>query len=93
MPDGDSRSTGRTRLARLRVQRGLTQVRLAQLAGLSPRTLQAIERGELPNPGIRYLSNLALVLGAPLDAVCEDEWLSWSQLFSAAPKGPPAPEE
>lgn len=65
-----------TKLARLRVERGITQQELAKAAGMSVRTVQEIERGDNENPRIRSLINLAAALGVQLRAICEDEWFN-----------------
>ncbi len=44
---------------KLRLQRGWSQEHLAQLSGLSTRTIQRIERGH--NPGLESLNSLAAV--------------------------------
>jgi transcriptional regulator with XRE-family HTH domain len=62
----------------MREARDMRQPELAERMGISPRTLQAIENGERPNPGIRVLVNAALVLNCALEDICEDEWLSWT---------------
>lgn len=77
-----------TNLARVRQRAGLTQQQLAKLSGLSLANLRRLERGELPNPPIRYLSNLALVLDVPLGEICEPEWLGWSRLAGVGSKPP-----
>lgn len=66
------RTTGR--IYELRTAAGWSQKDLAQRAGLSLRTLQRIERLEIDNPPIRYLSNCAIALGCPLEDVIEPEW-------------------
>ncbi len=78
-----------TKLARLRYERDVPQRELAEATGLSLRTLKRLELGEIPNPPIRYLANCALALGARLEDVAEDEWLTWSQLAAGQPKRPP----
>lgn len=77
-----------TNLARTRQRVGLSQADLAQLAGVSLRSLQRIEKGEHPNPPVRYLSNFALVLGVQLAEVCEPEWLNWTKLPGVGSKPP-----
>ncbi|MDH2432609.1 2TM domain-containing protein [Pokkaliibacter sp. MBI-7] len=49
---------------KLRLQRGWSQEQLAQLTGLSVRTIQRIERGQ--NPGLESLNALAAVFEVPL---------------------------
>ena len=49
---------------KLRLQRGWSQEQLAQLTGLSVRTIQRIERGQ--SPGLESLNALAAVFEVPL---------------------------
>jgi transcriptional regulator with XRE-family HTH domain len=82
----------RTRLARLRVQRRISQTWLAQATGISPRTLQRLEAGHIDNPPLRYLVNCAMALGVGLDEVIEDEWREW-KAFEVRFAGAPPPDE
>jgi transcriptional regulator with XRE-family HTH domain len=65
--------------------RGLTQRELAERSGISLGTIRRLERGELSNPGIRYLTNIAIALDldGPFD-VCEAEWQAWTNFSGAA---------
>jgi transcriptional regulator with XRE-family HTH domain len=76
-----------TTLAELRVRLGITQTELAEASGVGLRAIQEIERGDIRNPRIRYLINIAMALGLDLDDVCEEEWLSWTTF----PGGPTEP--
>jgi transcriptional regulator with XRE-family HTH domain len=67
----------------------MTQKQLSELTGLSLRTVQRIELGEVDNPPLRYLVNLAMALDIELEAVIEDEWLEW-MVFDARAAEPPA---
>lgn len=67
----------RTRLLERRRAAGLSQRRLAELTGISLRTLQRIERAEVDNPPIRYLTNCAIVLECELEDLIEPEWREW----------------
>lgn len=69
-------SIARTRIARLRLQRGLSQREVADQAGLSIRTYRAIERGEVFDPGVRQVANIARVLQVEIAHACEPEWIS-----------------
>ena len=73
----------------MRVERGLTQGKLAAAIGVSLETYRRLERGRIENPPLRYLGNAALVLGVELEALVEDEWRTWAVLSPDAP-GPPA---
>jgi DNA-binding XRE family transcriptional regulator len=79
------RSKGETKLARLRVTRGLSQTEMSELTGILPGTYWRLERGRLNNPRIRHLANCALVLGVSLEEIIEDEWLTWAPLSVHAP--------
>ena len=57
----------RSRLYERRTAAGVSQRRLAEATGISLRTLQRIERLEVDNPPIRYLTNCAIVLGCELE--------------------------
>ena len=67
----------RTRLAAVRVERGLTQAQMARYTGLTVPTYRRLERGQIPAPPLSYLANCALVLDVSLEALIEDEWRSW----------------
>jgi transcriptional regulator with XRE-family HTH domain len=57
------------RIRTLRQAAGLSQTDLARQAGLSQRAVSAIENGEIANPGVYTLDNLATALGLPLIAL------------------------
>ena len=59
------------------MSRGLRQDELAVQAGISVATLRRLERGEIDNPPLRYLQNLAIVMGVTLDRLIEPEWTQW----------------
>ena len=67
----------RSRLYERRRAAGLSQRELAKRTGISLRTLQRIERLEVDNPPIRYLTNCAIVLGCELDDLVEPGWREW----------------
>ena len=58
----------------------MSQRQLAERAGLSLRTFQRLERLEMDNPPIRYLTNIALVLNCSLEDLIEPAWRAWKQL-------------
>lgn len=62
---------------KLRLQRGWSQEQLAQLTGLSTRTIQRIERGQ--RPGLESLRSLAAVLETDLSALQEDMTMNTEQ--------------
>lgn len=53
-----------------RENRGLTQEKLAEKAGLDPTYISGIERG-LRNPGIKNVCRLAKALGLNTSTLCE----------------------
>jgi transcriptional regulator with XRE-family HTH domain len=73
----EPRHPARTRLARVRQRRGVTQEELAELIGVSVPTYQRLERGTMRNPPLRYLSNCALALGVKLEDVIDTSWREW----------------
>jgi transcriptional regulator with XRE-family HTH domain len=81
-----------TRLARVRMSRGVTQEELAEAVGISVPTYRLLERGLMKNPKLSYLVNCAIALGVKLDEVMEAEWLEWQPLNKQAAR-PPAPEK
>ena len=89
----DTGAKAETKLARVRMSRGVTQEELAAAIGLSIATYRRLERATTENPALRYLVNAALALGVALDAMIEDEWRTWWRRFPTDPPGPPAPEE
>jgi transcriptional regulator with XRE-family HTH domain len=74
-----------TRLAELRIAKNLRQDEFAEQVGLSLRTLQRLEAGEIENPPLRYLVNCAIRLDVALDEVIEDSWREWLALDARAP--------
>jgi DNA-binding Xre family transcriptional regulator len=82
----------KTKLAAMRRARDIRQRELAQLAGISEKTVQRLEAGEISDPRLRMLSNCALVLACRLEDIVEDEWVSWTP-FDARRAVPPTAEE
>lgn len=82
----DSKPT--TNLGRVRVKRGVTQGDLAYVTGISLRTYKRIEAGQITNPPVRYLINLATALGVPIEELFEDDWTPWSVLDGRADEPP-----
>jgi transcriptional regulator with XRE-family HTH domain len=73
-----SRAMGVT-LQRLRLERGLSQERLAHMAGISSYTYQKFEKGESKpgtpmNPRLFTLMSLAEVLEVPLEELVPADW-------------------
>ncbi len=69
-----------TRLARVRMSRGVTQEELADAIGISGPTYRRLERGKMTSPPLGYLVNAAMALGVTLDDVIEDGWRKWHPL-------------
>jgi transcriptional regulator with XRE-family HTH domain len=81
-----------TRLARVRMARGVTQEELADAIGISLPTYRRLERARNENPGIRYLVNAALALGVEVETLLEADWHEWT-VFDESRPAPPKPEE
>ena len=58
-------------LAKIRKQKGWSQEKLAQEAGISYNTLIKIERGGIKNPKIETVIKLANALGVSLDELAK----------------------
>jgi DNA-binding XRE family transcriptional regulator len=63
-----------TAFARVRKGRSVKQVTLAHQTGISIRTIQRLEKGDLDNPGIKTVATLARAMQATVDEVSEPEW-------------------
>jgi transcriptional regulator with XRE-family HTH domain len=68
----------RTRVAQLRVYRGMTQEEVAEAAGISLSAYRAIERGKNDNPQLGVIANIAYVLGYELVDAVDPDWLDWT---------------
>jgi DNA-binding XRE family transcriptional regulator len=66
-----------SKLARVRVERGLTQEEMTRLTGLNTSTYWRLERKRIKNPPIGYLAVCADVLDVSLDDIVEDEYRRW----------------
>ncbi|MBB3166966.1 2TM domain-containing protein [Simiduia aestuariiviva] len=58
-------------IRKLRLQKGWSQEQLAQVSGLSVRTIQRIERGQ--TPGLETMKSLAAVFDVELSALRQEE--------------------
>lgn len=66
------RKTNDSLIARLRIERGLTQAQLAEMVGCHPRYISQWEnRSKLP--GSRYLARLAEALDCSTDDIIRDQ--------------------
>ena len=86
------------RIAYLRLEKGLSQEDMARLTGIPLRTYLRLERREVKNPGVRYLANIARVLGIdPVDGKLGDvvdlDMLEWQVFTEDGPTEQPDPEE
>src|SRR4051794_35360691 len=86
----DQQTKSKTRLARLRVERGITQAALAEAIGVSLPTYQRLESGQTKNPPFGYLVNCAIALNVALESVLEPNQLRWTG-FTTASSRPPSP--
>jgi transcriptional regulator with XRE-family HTH domain len=77
-----------TRLAAVRVERNVPQSEMSRRTGISLNTYRRIERGEITNPPIRYLTNIAIALDVPLEQICEPEWFDWTVFDERAREAP-----
>ena len=77
-----------SRIKKFRKEAGLTQRELAAQTGISLRTLIRLENGEIDNPGIRTIVNLAEVLDIGFLWLIEPEWATWKE-FKPGAKAPP----
>lgn len=64
---------------------------MAALTGMSLRTYQRLENGEVDNPPLRYLVNCAIVFGVDWLELVEDEWLEWMPIDPRLTDPPKAP--
>jgi hypothetical protein len=53
------------------------------------RTIQRLDWGEVENPPLGYLVNIAEVLEVELVDICEERWLEWMVFDETAKKPPP----
>jgi transcriptional regulator with XRE-family HTH domain len=70
------------RIKELREERGITQMRLAEMAGITQAALSNLEAGKQHNPQLGTLRKLAEALDAPLITLLEEQ-----------DGGPPGPKE
>jgi transcriptional regulator with XRE-family HTH domain len=60
-------------LRTLRKVRGLSQPELAAKVGISPRTIARLEAGQVADPSINHVRDLARALGVTVDLISESE--------------------
>ena len=66
MPRTAPRRTNDSPIARIRLERGLTQAQLAAMVGCYPKDVCRWETGER-SPGAKSLAKLAQALGVPME--------------------------
>lgn len=79
----------RSRIARRRVQIRLSEKRLAELTGLSLRQVQRYCAGEIKDPRLSELVNLAMALDCRLEDILEPEFLEWTVFDATNAPEPP----
>jgi len=62
------------KIKKIRMSKGIEQVKLAHAAGITPSTLSAIETGKVSNPETETLRKIAVALGVSIgDLFASDE--------------------
>lgn len=59
----------KSKVKEARKKRGWTQEYLAQITGVSTVYIQKLEKGEIPNPGLRITKEICYALGIKLEDV------------------------
>jgi transcriptional regulator with XRE-family HTH domain len=86
-----SPAVGKTLLAHWRIKRGMTQAKVAKLAGIPIATYRRLERGKITNPRVGWINNCAFVLQID-PAVLLRDYADWVAL-PGGPKRPPMSPE
>jgi XRE family transcriptional regulator, master regulator for biofilm formation len=60
------------RIKRLRIEKGLSLIDLARIAGVSKSYLSQIERGKQNNPSLQFLQKIAIPLETSLEYLLEE---------------------
>jgi XRE family transcriptional regulator, master regulator for biofilm formation len=68
------------KIKRMRIKRGLTQMQLSQLSGLSQAYINELENGRKSNPSIIVLDKLAAALQVQISDILEDEGSSIAEI-------------
>lgn len=61
------------KMKKVRLERGLTQIQLSQISGLSQAYINELENGKKSNPSIIVLDKLAASLDVSISDILEDE--------------------
>jgi Helix-turn-helix. len=88
-PRKDQQSRLRTKLARERVKKGVTQEELARATGVSMRTVVRMEGDLIHSPCLAWYVNAATALGVRLEDVIEERHLHWIPLDADGLYPPP----
>lgn len=84
-----TQTNARTKLARRRLARGVTQRQMWEGLGVSRATYVRLEQGHMDNPPLRLLVNCAIALDCALDDLIEDTWRQWYTRTGYEPTKPP----
>jgi DNA-binding XRE family transcriptional regulator len=63
------KKNNRSKVKEAREKRGWTQEYLSQITGLSRVYIHKLEKGDIPNPGIRNCKEIAYALGIKLEEI------------------------
>lgn len=87
----DEQTIVRTRIARLRVENGLSQAAVAYAIGLPLSSYRKLERGNQWHPDLCVLVNLSILYEVPLETLLEPAWLEWTPGFGETYRPQPLP--
>lgn len=90
-PERPSSAESDTPFSFQRINAGVSQEELAEAVGVSVRTIQRLETGQVTYPSLRLLINCAIALRVNLQQICQPEWLEWT-VFTDGVEHPPDPE-
>jgi transcriptional regulator with XRE-family HTH domain len=86
------RAGARTRLAAVRLRRGVRQEDLAAVIGISTASLRRIESGQSGSGvDVGILLTAAMILQVPVTTLIEDEWLEAAEKATPARRSLPVP--
>jgi transcriptional regulator with XRE-family HTH domain len=81
----------RTKLARWRLKRKLTQADMVRWTGVPLSTYQRLEHGNYQRPQVQALANCAIVLDCSLEDLLEERFLRWTVFHPDAASPPKTP--
>jgi transcriptional regulator with XRE-family HTH domain len=87
-PRKEQQTDDRTRLAELRINKGVYQHELALQTGIPIASYRRLERGEVKNPLLWWYVNCAIALNVELEDVLDEQLLAWR----TSAKAPSAPD-